>query len=70
MKDNTKFYIVTVFISFVLTLIVLYWAWVQFGNWLRPPAMAQPVTIEETETPQVEDSKAIWCLENSILCKG
>ena len=69
MKDNTKFYIVTIFVFLILTLVALYWVWFNFGKLIKVPPIVQPV-IEETETPQAEDSKAIWCLENPIDCKG
>ena len=71
MKDDTKFYTVTVFISLILTLISLYWVWIKFRELIKyPPVIAQPIIEEpKNENPATEDNKILWCLENKS-CKG
>ena len=70
MKDDTKFYIVITIVLAVLTLITIYWAWIDFGKIINPPITVQPLITEEpiNEDPPMEDSRAI-CLQNPRLCE-
>lgn len=75
MKDDTKFYTVTVLIFFILILVASYWIWSKFGDWVKLPVTTQPAerlieeTVEDTSYP-VPKYTDEFCELNPIECKG